>query len=61
MNKTILRLAWILIGVGTVISLYFAYSTYSDGFTFRGDAKIDFPKQGNLVILLEELLGQYSH
>ncbi len=57
MNKTILRLAWILIGVGTVISLYFAYSTYSDGFTFRGDAKIDFPITGQFGDFVGGVVG----
>lgn len=57
MNKTVLRLAWILIGVGTIISIYFAFSTYSDGFTFRGDTKIDFPTTGQFGDFLGGVVG----
>lgn len=57
MNKTILRLAWILIGLGTIISIYFAYSTHSDGFTFSGDAKIDFPITGQFGDFIGGVVG----
>jgi hypothetical protein len=57
MNKTILGLAWILIGVGTAICILFAYSTNADGFTFRGDTKIDFPITGQFGDFVGGVVG----
>jgi hypothetical protein len=59
MNKTVLRLSWALIGIGTIISIYFTLSAYCEGFTISGDAKIDFLTTGQFGDFLGGVVGTF--
>lgn len=57
MNKNILRLSWILIIIGGIISIYFIFSTKSDGFSFIGNEKIDFQTTGQFGDFIGGVVG----
>ncbi|TDB63309.1 putative phage abortive infection protein [Arundinibacter roseus] len=57
MNKLIIRISWILIILGGLISFIFIYYTKTDGYVFWGNEKIDFATTGQFGDFLGGVVG----
>lgn len=56
-RKAILIIAWSLLIIGAITSIYFVYSTSVDGFSFFGTNKIDFPTTGQFGDFVGGVVG----